>query len=89
MLKAQAADQGLVLSPQSNIEIRFRQGGEHILLHGQTKSLKKLFQEWQVPTWLRGRIPLLYVDSQLAAVVGYAISSLFYQTSEVMLIKSV
>jgi tRNA(Ile)-lysidine synthetase, N-terminal domain/tRNA(Ile)-lysidine synthetase, C-terminal domain len=33
-----------------------------------THSLKKLFQEWGVPPWLRARIPLLYIGEQLAAV---------------------
>lgn len=63
------------------IKIKFRQGGERIVLHGQTKQLKKLFQEWGVPTWLRDRIPLLFVGEQLAVVVGYAVSDVFYVQS--------
>lgn len=71
-------DTGLHIPEEAELIIKFRQGGERILLHGHTKQLKKLFQEWEIPPWLRGRIPLLYVNGQLASVVGYAISDLFY-----------
>jgi tRNA(Ile)-lysidine synthase len=77
------SDKGLVIPPDSTIEVRFRQGGESIVLRKQTKSLKKLFQEWKIPAWLRERTPLLYVDGQLAAVIGYAVSDYFYQKSGV------
>lgn len=33
-----------------------------------TRPLKKLFQDFDVPPWLRERIPLLFIDGQLAAV---------------------
>jgi tRNA(Ile)-lysidine synthase len=72
------AVQGLLLPEQSQVEIRFRQGGELFNWHGQIKQLKKLLQEWQVPPWLRDRIPLLYINGQLAVVVDYAVSDLFY-----------
>lgn len=68
----------LELSLDSKIEIRFRTGGETIRWKGQTKSLKKLFQQWQVPPWLRDTVPLIYCDGELAAVYGYAISDYFY-----------
>ena len=74
---------GLKLQPSDELMVCFRQGGEALYLphrHGQ-KSLKKLFQEWQVPPWQRHRIPLLYVNNQLAAVVGYAIAHQFYTVS--------
>lgn len=78
-LHAKQANKGIVFPPQSRIEVRFRQGGELFNWHGQTKQLKKLFQEWRVPPWLRDCIPLLYINAQLASVVGYAVSDLFYQ----------
>ncbi len=55
------------------ITLRFRQGGENCRPkgRGQTHQLKKLFQEWQVPPWLRASIPLIYVDGELAQVVGH------------------
>lgn len=53
--------------------LKFREGGERIRLqgHAQHKSLKQLFQEWDVPPWQRQQIPLLFVDHELVAVVGY------------------
>lgn len=57
----------------ANISLRFRRGGESCrpVGRGQTHQLKKLFQEWQVPPWLRGSVPLIYVNGELAEVVGY------------------
>jgi tRNA(Ile)-lysidine synthase len=50
-------------------EIRFRSAGVFCKLAGRPrKSLKKLFQELDVPPWLRDRLPLLYVDGELAAI---------------------
>lgn len=53
----------------SQAEIRFRQGGEILFWQGQHKALKKLLQEWKIPPWLRDRIPLLYINNQLTAVL--------------------
>ncbi|CAM4484397.1 MAG: tRNA(Ile)-lysidine synthase [Legionella sp.] len=75
---AEPAQQGLVVPLNVKITIRFRQGGETFVLHGQTKQLKKLFQEWQIPPWQRERTPLLYINDELAAVVNYAISDAFF-----------
>ena len=81
VLTARKTDQGLLVPDGAKIIVRFRQGGELFYLHGQTKQLKKLFQEWNIPPWLRGRIPLVYINDQLACVVGYAISDLFFSTN--------
>tara|TARA_R110002050_G_scaffold9504_1_gene33419 strand:+ start:582240 stop:583559 length:1320 start_codon:yes stop_codon:yes gene_type:complete len=56
------------------LTIHFRRGGEQIVLAGQQqhKSLKHLFQQWQVPSWQRDRIPLIFCEDVLVAVVGYA-----------------
>ena len=61
------------------VEIRFREGGESIRPAGrrETHELKKLFQDSAVPPWKRDRIPLLYVDNELAAVAGYWIAEGF------------
>ncbi|MDP1604751.1 MAG: tRNA lysidine(34) synthetase TilS [Legionella sp.] len=80
-LCASLSKQGVTLPPKSTIQIRFRQGGEVFCWHGQTKSLKKLLQEWQIPPWQRDHIPLVYINEQLAAVVGYAVSDIFYNAS--------
>jgi tRNA(Ile)-lysidine synthase len=47
-------------------------GGEKIKLN-KTKTLKNLFQQWEVPTWERDKIPLIYYKNTLIAVTGYAI----------------
>ena len=56
-----------------NFTVRFRQGGEKLKLSGRqgTHKLKKLMQEWQIPFWLRDRIPLVYCGEEIIAVVGY------------------
>jgi tRNA(Ile)-lysidine synthase len=53
--------------------VRFRTGGEKVLLPNRkgTHELKKLLQEWQVPPWQRGRIPLVYCADQIIAVLGF------------------
>jgi tRNA(Ile)-lysidine synthase len=65
---------GLQLSPAAEtLYIRFRDGGERIVLpgRGHTHSLKKILQERKVPPWLRSRLPLLYDDQgTLRAVLG-------------------
>ncbi len=54
------------------VTVRFRQGGERCQPVGRIRSqtLKKLFQEYEVPPWERNRLPLIYYNDQLAAVVG-------------------
>jgi tRNA(Ile)-lysidine synthase len=50
--------------------VGFRQGGETCRLpgRGHRHKLKKLLQEAGVPPWERGRLPLLYVQDELAAI---------------------
>jgi tRNA(Ile)-lysidine synthase len=52
------------------LHIRMRSGGERIVLpgRGHHHALKKLLQSEGVPPWLRTRLPLIYVDQELAAV---------------------
>lgn len=66
--------QGLAIDLMADCEVRFRAQGERFHAAGRVGShpLKKLFQEWGVPPWQRGRIPLIYVQDELVAVVGYA-----------------
>jgi len=77
-LTAEKMTQGLIVPPNAKVEVKFRQGGEKFYWRGQTKQLKKLFQEWAIPPWLRDTIPLIYINDQFAAVVGYAISDSFF-----------
>lgn len=50
--------------------VRFRRGGERCQPVGRAHSqrLKKLLQEASVPPWRRDRLPLIYLDGELAAV---------------------
>ena len=59
----------------ANITVRFRQGGERCRPVGrkETHALKKLFQDWEIPPWQRDRVPLIYADDTLIAVVGYCV----------------
>ncbi|NOZ52750.1 MAG: tRNA lysidine(34) synthetase TilS [Gammaproteobacteria bacterium] len=62
-----------------NATIRFRQGGEKIKPLGchHHRPLKKLLQELGVPPWVRERIPLLYINGNLAAVGQFFIDEAF------------
>jgi len=70
---------GLKLPVSAEITIRFRQGGEQIKPQGSAhhKSLKHLFQQWCIPPWQRDRIPLIFCDDKLVAVVGYCIDEVY------------
>jgi tRNA(Ile)-lysidine synthase len=63
----------------ARVTVDFRRGGERCRpagrAHGQ--SLKKLFQEWQVPPWERSLTPLVRVDGEVAAVVGHCVCAGF------------
>jgi tRNA(Ile)-lysidine synthase len=81
---ADVGDEGLMgldkgLLEQGTLSVGFRQGGERCRPAGRkhSQSLKKLFQEYQVAPWLRDRTPLLFVNDELAAVVGYWVCSPF------------
>ncbi|MCI0591640.1 MAG: tRNA lysidine(34) synthetase TilS [Gammaproteobacteria bacterium] len=54
------------------VSVRFRRGGERLRPagRGHTRPLQKLFQEEGIPPWHRDRIPLVYIDDELAAVAG-------------------
>jgi len=63
----------------SVITVKFRQGGEKLKIDGRegTKRVKKLLNEHAIPVWVRQRIPLIYINDQLAAVAGYWIDASF------------
>ena len=66
------------------LKVGFRKSGEKIKPAGRsgTHSLKKLFQEAEVPPWLRSRIPLIYLDNELIAVTGYWIADAYSVSKE-------
>lgn len=85
-LSPQMAQQGISKSHwhTGNISIRYRQGGEKIKPVGRQHhhDLKTLLQAHGVATWQRERIPLLYINQQLAAVLGYWIAQEFACTED-------
>ncbi len=65
-----AAGKGLLLPSGSLPEVHFALGGERLKPVGDRhhRSLKQLCQAAGVPPWVRGRMPLIYVDGKLAAI---------------------
>lgn len=57
------------LAFEAPLLVRWRQGGERILLPGRTHSqaLKQVLQEAALPPWQRARLPLLHDAAQLLA----------------------
>jgi tRNA(Ile)-lysidine synthase len=80
-----AIGSGLRVGADARLEVRFRQGGEVLQPAGRQghHALKKLFQEWQVPDWERGRVPLVFNKGVLVAVADLCICEGFQaQTGE-------
>lgn len=64
----------------ASFAIRYRQGGERIKINGLHKKLKALFAELSIPPWQRDKIPLLYINNELAAVCDRLVSFDFKPT---------
>lgn len=59
------------LAPQGRVQVRYRQGGEMLQIEGRGhRDLKRLLNESGLPPFVRGRLPLLFVDGQLQAVAN-------------------
>ncbi|MDR6606558.1 tRNA lysidine(34) synthetase TilS [Pseudomonas synxantha] len=57
--------------PDGPLHIRYREGGEVMALPGRGhRDLKRLLNESGVPSFVRGRLPLLYKGDQLLAVAN-------------------
>lgn len=61
----------------ARVEIGFRRGGERLSRRGVRRAVKSLFQEAGVVPWMRDRIPMLYVDGELAAVADLWVDDRF------------
>ncbi|MDX1655235.1 MAG: tRNA lysidine(34) synthetase TilS, partial [Candidatus Competibacteraceae bacterium] len=59
------------------LKVRLRRGGERFRPRGRHhgQSLKKLLQEADIPPWERSRLPLLYLDGELAWVPGLGVAA--------------
>lgn len=86
LLSHSVTGRGISLAGRSDnqMQLRFRHGGENCQPQGKSHhtSLKKLFQKAGIPPWQRNRIPLLYVDNELAAVPGLCICEPFVATGK-------
>ena len=63
----------LIAPKGQKVEIRFNVAGSYKAWpvgREQRRSVKKLWQEFAVPPWLRQRTPLVFFDQQLVAVLG-------------------
>ena len=63
----------------NRVVVQFRRGGERCRPAGSAhhSSLKHLFQQYRIPPWERGYIPLIYIENKLAAVVGLWVCETF------------
>lgn len=50
--------------------VRYRRGGEKLRCGGHLRDLKTLLQEAGIPPWERERLPLLFAEDELLAVIG-------------------
>jgi len=68
----------------AEVRVKFRQGAEKISLPGRAgrHTLKKLYQEKAVPPWQRSKIPLIYLDNNLAAVADLWIAADYFSQNE-------
>lgn len=58
-------------APRGPLQVRYRQGGEKMLLEGRGhRDLKRLLNEAQIPPFARNRLPLLYCAGELLAVAN-------------------
>lgn len=69
----------VTLLKEKQVDVAFRRGGERFYSSNRQGShpLKKLFQEWAIPPWERNKLPLIYYQKELIAVVGYGINPHF------------
>ncbi len=58
-----------IINANDKVEIGFRKEADTVYIKGVgNQSLKKYFQKQSVPPWLRGRIPLLFINNKLVKV---------------------
>ncbi len=71
----QVQGRGLALPTGTQLQVRFRQGGEKFRWRGHQRIVKKLLQA--LPPWLRDFIPLIYFENNLIALPNIGISDDF------------
>ncbi len=68
---------GLALPSGTELEIRFRQGGEVIRLNKHQRVVKKLLQAAGLPPWQRKFIPIIFLENVLIAIPGIGVADGF------------
>ncbi|GLS82709.1 tRNA lysidine(34) synthetase TilS [Paraferrimonas haliotis] len=85
-LRLTEANQGLRLMPTTEVvQLRFGASGStvcHPHNRHHSRTLKKLWQEHQVPPWMRSKVPLIYYGERLVAAVGYWIEKSLVQSDD-------
>ncbi|WP_271408906.1 tRNA lysidine(34) synthetase TilS [Pseudomonas sp. Q1-7] len=57
--------------PSGRLEVRYRQGGEVLVVAERgRRDLKRLLNESRLPVFIRGRLPLLFIDGELQALAN-------------------
>lgn len=57
------------------VTVRFQAPGQfHIPGRAGSRSLKKLWQEWDIPPWQRGRTPLIFYGEHFVAAAGVRVT---------------
>lgn len=87
VIYAQPDAKGVGIGDFSDVLVKFRHGGELIRYNGQTKKLKKLLQEFRILPWQRDKLPLLFVNNQLRAVIGLLYADNYQQDTAVVKYK--
>lgn len=65
--------------PNEKVEVRFNVIGlaPHPEKRQHSRKMKKLYQEYEVPTWQRSRLPMVFYNDELAAVAGLFVCKAF------------
>ncbi len=61
------------------VDLGFQWQGKsaHPVGRGHSRTLKKLWQEYQLPIWQRGQLPILSIDSHIVCVMGLFVDKQF------------
>lgn len=80
-LRFQRARGGIdpALVPAGGLVVALRRGGERLRLQANrpSRTLKNLYQEADLPTWQRARLPLVYCGDKLVCVPGIGVDAAF------------
>ena len=65
---------GIALPAGTELQVRFRQGGETFRWREHQRVVKKLLQSAQLPPWYRPFIPFIYLENTLIAIPSIGIA---------------